>query len=136
MSNNEENTISVEEMADMLEQLGDCGVREVDPKQRSLNVIGQRHNIVQQDIPATNTTIPDITDIPEGITVNSTPNTKQNECNDDTNLSSSIPRYDKNKMNCAMIIDVLNEKVLNSMETMNTCPETTCIELNTNLNDI
>ena len=97
MSNNEENAISVEDMADMLEQLGDYGVREVDPKQRSLNIIGQRHNIVQQDIPATNTTIPDITDIPEGITVNSTPNTKQNECNDETKSSSSIPKYDKTR---------------------------------------
>ena len=85
MSNNEENTISVEDMADMLEQLEDHGVREVDPKQRSLNIIGQRHNIVPQDIPATNTSIPDITDIPKGITVNSTPNTKQNECNDKAN---------------------------------------------------
>ena len=79
MSNNEENTISIEDMADMLQQLEDHGVRDVDPKQCSLNIIGQRHNIVQQDIPATNTTISDITDIPEGIKVNSTPNTNQNK---------------------------------------------------------
>ena len=53
----------MENVADVFQQLDNHGVRDVDPKQRSLNIIGQRHKIVELDSLVTNTNIPDITDI-------------------------------------------------------------------------
>ena len=60
--NEEENKVSIDEFGDLFQQLGDHGIRDVDANKPRLNIIGQRHKIVQQDIPATNANIPDITD--------------------------------------------------------------------------
>ena len=46
--NQEDNTASVDEIVDMLQQIDDYGVRDVDPKMQRLSIIGERHNIVQK----------------------------------------------------------------------------------------
>ena len=38
----EENSVTIEEIAEMLQQLDDHGARTVDPKKHSLNIIGER----------------------------------------------------------------------------------------------
>ena len=85
--NEEENKISIDEFEDLFQQLDDHGIRDVDANKRRLNIIGQRHKIVQQDIPIINTTIPDITDIPDGIKVT---NNSMTNCND--NKEINIPK--------------------------------------------
>ena len=64
-----ENTISFEEVAEMLQQLDDFGIREVHPTQRSLNIIASRVKIVQQNIPESETAFSNITDILEGVAI-------------------------------------------------------------------
>ena len=58
--NEGENTASIEEIAEMFQQLNDHGIRYIGPKQCSLNIIGQRYRMVEQDIPVINATIPDL----------------------------------------------------------------------------
>ena len=89
-----------------------------------MNIIGQRHKIVQQDIPIINTTIPDITDIPDGIKV--TTNSIQNDCESNNNNSetSTAPSCINARMTCTMIIDLLNDTIIN-------CLPTNCKNINT-----
>ena len=89
-----------------------------------MNIIGQRHKIVQQDIPIINTTIPDITDIPDGIKV--TTNSIQNDCefNNNNNETSTVHSCIKTRMTCTMIIDLLNDTIIN-------CLPTNCNNINT-----
>ena len=77
----------------MLQLLDDYGFRDSDSNWRSLNIIGKRHEIVPQDIPISNATIPDITDIPDGIRVNES---SVDICNDnmDNALQSNLPSLD------------------------------------------
>ena len=76
-----------------------------------MTIIGQRHKIVQQDIPVTNGTIPDITNIPDGIKVTSN---SIKDCNDnmENTVQSSAKSFNgNNKMTCPMIIDILNDTI-------------------------
>ena len=122
--NEEENKISIDEFEDLFQQLGDHGIRDVDANKPRLNIIGQRHKIVQQDIPIINTTIPDITDIPDGIKV--TTNSIQNDCESNNNNSetSTAPSCINARMTCTMIIDLLNDTIIN-------CLPTNCKNINT-----
>ena len=67
-----ENMTDVNELAEMFKQLDDTDLEDSNPNMRSLSKIGQRHCIVTQEIPTNNFTLPDITDIPDGITVHIT----------------------------------------------------------------
>ena len=60
------------ELSEMFKQLDDTGLEDSDPNKRSLSIIGKRHSIVTHKIPPNNFGLPDITDIPEGITVHIT----------------------------------------------------------------
>ena len=96
----------------MFQLLDDHGVRDIHPNWRSLNIIGKRHEIVPQDIPISNATIPDITDIPDGIRVNEK---SVNVCNNilDNTPQSNLTSLDaRNKMTFHMIIDILNATIL------------------------
>ena len=123
-SNEEENTIPVEEIADMIQQLTDYEVKDVDPTQRRLNIIGQRHKIVEQNIPIINTTIPDITDIPDGIKLKSGLITNHDDTDEQINQSSSSSTANKNRMDCAMIIDVLTDNIMYSQPNSNIMQDT------------
>ena len=95
----------------MFKQLDDTDMHDSDPNKRSLSIIGKRHSIITQEIPPNNFTLPDITDIPEGITVNNTnePNIIDKDsitCNDGES---------KNDITFNMIIDVLSEVFVNQM---------------------
>ena len=63
----DEPTISFDQIADMLQQRDDHGVREVHPSKRSLSIITSRCNIKKQSIPDCWASIPNIIDIPQGI---------------------------------------------------------------------
>ena len=98
----EENSVTIEEIAEMLQQLDDHGVRTVDPTKRSLNIIGERHEIAEQDIPVINATIPDITDIPDGIKVLFKPkqkknNNKEKDINEETDQSEPMSFSQRSK---------------------------------------
>ena len=114
--NQEDNTASVEEIVDMLQQIDDYGVRDVDPKMRRLSIIGERHNIVQQDVPTTNHIIPNITDIPEGIDLTKNSEILNNDSNETSDQESNKLSNVSSKMNCPMIIDILNDTILNNLE--------------------
>ena len=99
----------------MFKQLDDTGLEDSDPNKRSLSIIGKRHCIVTHEIPINNFELPDITNIPEGITVNSI-----NE-SDSTNKDNITSNDDESVTNVRvdisfnMIIDVLSEVILNQM---------------------
>ena len=112
----------------MIQQLDDYGVRDVDPKQRRLNIIGQRHKIVEQNIPIINTTIPDITDIPDGIRLTSGLITNHDDTDEQINQSSSLSTENKNRMNCAMIIDILTDNIMNSLPSSHIMLDTKSID--------
>ena len=65
-----ENTADIIELAEMFKQLDDTGLEDSNPNKRSLSIIGKRHTIVNQEIPSNHLSLPDITDIPDGISVN------------------------------------------------------------------
>ena len=65
--NDDEPTIFFDQIADIFQQQDDYGVRQVHPTKRSLSIIASRCNIIQQNIPECKTAIPNITDIPNGI---------------------------------------------------------------------
>ena len=46
ISKEDENTIDVNEISDMFEQLDSMGVNEVHPTKRRLNIIAKRHDII------------------------------------------------------------------------------------------
>ena len=64
-----ENTISFDQVSDMMQQLDNFGVREVHPTQRSLNIIVSRLNILTLNIPKSESPLSNIADIPEGVTI-------------------------------------------------------------------
>ena len=64
---NDEPIISFDEIADIFASQDDYGVRQVHPTKRSLSTIASRCNIIKQDIPLCDNTIPNITEIPDGI---------------------------------------------------------------------
>ena len=108
-------TTHVNELVDMFKQLDDTGLHDSDPDKRSLSIIGKRHSIVNQDIPSYNLTFPDITDIPDGITVNSTGESDFTDMDTATsNDGESVPDGGNN-VSFSMIIDILTEVVLNQM---------------------
>ena len=112
----EDNTASVEEIVDMLQQIDDYGVRDVDPNMRRLSIIGERHNIVQQDVPTTNHIIPNITDIPEGFDLTKNSEILNNDSYETSDQESNKLSNVSSKMNCPMIIDILNDTILNNLE--------------------
>ena len=109
-----EDTVDLDEMAEMLQQLDDVGVRDVNPKRRSLNIIAQRHNIAQQDIPPCTQDIPDIMAIPQHITdsINIHQN-NSNICIQNDNLNGF--HSTDGAMSCDMVIDILNDVVLEGL---------------------
>ena len=111
-------------------------VGDVDPKQRRLNIIGQRHQIVEQNIPITNTTIPDITDIPDGINLISGLNTNHNDTNEKKDQSSSSSTANKNRMNCAMIIDILTDSIMNSLPNSKIMQDTISLDTYDKIKDL
>ena len=88
----------------MLQQIDDYGVRDVDPKMQRLSIIGERHNIVQQDVPTTNHIIPNITDIPEGIDLTKNSEILNNDSYETSDQESNKLSNVSSKMNCPMII--------------------------------
>ena len=63
----------------------------------------------------TNATIPDITDIPNGIRVTTGIVNNYNDNMDDAGQSNPTTYNGNNKLSCHMIIDVLNEIILNGL---------------------
>ena len=110
-----ENLTSIEEFADMFRQLEDYGIRDVNPKQRSLKIISQRHKIVKQDIPSIRATIPDITDIPDGIKTTTMASSGSIESNNNDIQTNPLPLDFNTKMSFPMIIDILNDTILSAL---------------------
>ena len=102
-------------MAETFKQLDDTSLQDTDPNKRSLTMVGQRHNIVNQQIPTSNLIIPDITDIPDGITVNIS--TEFDTTDNDMIASNESESVSDGKKNISynMIIDVLSEVFINQM---------------------
>ena len=65
--NDNEATVHFDQIADMLQQRDNYGVRDAHPTKRSLSIIVSRCNIMQQHIPHCETTIPNSMGIPERI---------------------------------------------------------------------
>ena len=93
-----------------------------DPNKRSLSIIRKRHTIVNQEIPSNNLTLPDITDIPDGISVSIKGKSDKNKRKSDTTEKDTITSDDgksvpdnKNNIEFCMIIDVLSDAFLNQM---------------------
>ena len=108
-------TADVNEMAEMFKQLDDTGLEDSNPDKRSLSKIGERHHIVEQKIPSSNLSLPDITNIPDGITFNATNESKTTEDNTVTPDGGETLQSDKGTFSLNMIIDILSEVVLNQM---------------------
>ena len=96
----------------MFQLLDDHGVRDVDHIQRSLNIIGKRHEIVPQNIPMSNATISDITDIPDGIRVNKNSVIICNNSMNYTSQSNYSSLDGRNRITFHMVIDILNNTIL------------------------
>ena len=109
-----EDTIDLDEMAEMLQQLDDVGVRDVNPEKRNLSIIAKRCNIIEQNISPCTQDIPDITAIPQHIT---------DSINIPRNDNTSCIQNDRHNgihnadvaMNCDMVIDILNDVVLEGL---------------------
>ena len=129
----DEVTTDVNELAEMFKQLDDTGLEDSDPNKRSLSIIGKRHTIVNQELPLHNLTLPDITNIPDGIHVGikGIPVEKKKASNttgkDAITSDDGKPIPDtKNDIDFCMIIDILTEAFLNQMgEDAVTCQDTT-----------
>ena len=98
----------------MLQQIDDVGVRDVHPDRRSLNIIAQRHNIAQQDIPPCTNTIPDIMHIPQDIS-DSINMPQHNDRNCIHGNAQNISHNTIENMSCDMVIDILNDIVLEGL---------------------
>ena len=106
-------TADVNEMAEMFKQLDDTGLEDSDPDKRSLSKIGERHRIVDHEIPSSNLTLPDITDIPDGISVNITDGSDNTEYNIITSDGGESAQDGRGNVSFGMTIDILSEVVLN-----------------------
>ena len=113
-------TTDVNELAEMFKHLDDTGLEDSDPNKRSLSIIGKRHTIVNQEIPSNNLTLPDITDIPDGISVNIKGKSVKKKRKSKTTGKETITSDDgksvpdsKNNVGFCMIIDILTEVILN-----------------------
>ena len=87
----------------------------MNPKQRSLKIISQRHKIVKQDIPSIRATIPDITDIPDGIKTTTMASSGSIESNNNEIQTNPLPLDFNTKMSFPMIIDILNDNILSAL---------------------
>ena len=98
----------------MLQQLDDFGVREVHPKQRSLSIITSRVNILQLNIPESESPLSNIANIPEEVTISCGLPTKNETRATATDVINNVfnPQKNNNLIGCDMIIDILNDVVL------------------------
>ena len=71
--------------------------------------------LFEQKIPSSNLSLPDITNIPDGITFNATNESKTTEDNTVTPDGGETLQSDKGTFSLNMIIDILSEVVLNQM---------------------
>ena len=112
-----ENTIYFDEVADMLQQLDDFGVREVHPTQSSINTIASRVNILPLNIPESESPLSNIADIPEGVTLFcGLPTTNKTRATaNDVIYDVFNPQKNNNLIGCHMIIDILNGVVLKGL---------------------
>jgi len=119
-----EDTISFDEVADMLQQLDDFGVREVHPTQRSLSIIASRVNILQLNIPESELPLSNIANIPEGVTIScGLPTTNETRATS-TDVIDNVfnPQNNNSLIGCDMIIDILNDVVLKGLPMISTNP--------------
>ena len=102
-------------MVEMFKQLDDTGLEDSDPDKHSLSKIGERHHIVDQKIPSNNLTLPDITDIPDGIPDNTRNESDTTEDNTNAPDGEESVQDGKGSVSLSMIINILSEVVLNLM---------------------
>ena len=112
----DEPTISFDQIADMLQQRDNYGVREVHPTTRSLSIIASRCNIIQQNIPDFRATIANIIHIPEGIKISCGLPNSSNECvNKDQKDDKQICQHQNNMKDNYMVIEILNDVILQGL---------------------
>ena len=121
-SEQDTNAADVNEIVEMFKQLDDTGLEDSDPNKRSLSIIGKRHTIVNQEIPSNNLTLPDITNISDGIHVIIKGKPVEKKKASKTTGKDTITSDDgkpvpdsKNDIDFCMIIDILTEAFLNKM---------------------
>ena len=102
-------------MVEMFKQLDDTGLEDSDPDKHSLSEIGERHHIVDQKIPSNNLTLPDITDIPDGIPDNTRNESDTTEDNTNAPDGEKSVQDGKGSLSLSMIINIMSEVVLNQM---------------------
>ena len=98
----------------MFERIDYCDVRDVDPNNHCLTLIGQKYKIVYQTIAQSPSIIPDILDIPDGI-LNMMSNSNGDNSERDNDCTDSLHPVQKEKKTYPMTIDILNEIMLGSM---------------------
>ena len=101
-------TADVNEVTEMFKLLADTGLEDSDPNKHSLGKIGKSHDIVDQEIPSSNLTLPDITDIPDGITVNTTDESDTTEDNRITPDGGESAQGGRGNVSFSIIIDILS----------------------------
>ena len=107
-----DNTNTIDEIAELFQQLDNVGVRQVHPAKRRLSIIANRHKIAEQNISNCTEQFPDIMDIQENIIVSTNITENLNNTQDLTKGNSNQNNNDNNTITSDMIIDILNNVVL------------------------
>ena len=109
-------TIPFDEIANMLQERDNYGVGKVHPTKRSLSIIASRCNIMQQNIPESISGIPNILDIPEGITLScGLSNSSKERQNKVVANEEQHSQQETNVQDCYMINEILNDIILQGL---------------------
>ena len=111
-----EATVPFDQIVDMLQQQHEYGVGKVHPTKRSLSIIASRCNIIQQNVPMSISAIPNILDIPEGITLSC----GLSKCSKKTDIKDVVndkknQQHQKHVQNWHMVIEILNDVILQGL---------------------
>ena len=111
------NCTSLDEVAELFHNAENFGIREVDSSKRKLSVIGNRYDIVNQNLPTSDIHNNDITEIPDDIIIPGEENGKERKIieSDDKFDKRNTLVNNRSNINCALVIDVLNDTVLNKL---------------------
>jgi len=111
------NTVSIEKMNELFQHADNFGIREVNPSERKLSLIGNRHDIVNQNLPTSDIQNIDITDTPDNIIIPGQEKGKgRNIIESDEKLDDKNPLVNNSSnMNYALVIDILNDTVLKNL---------------------
>ena len=111
------NCTSIDEVAESFQNVENFGIREVDSSKRKLSVIGNRYDIVDQQLPSSDIQNKDITEIPDDIIIPGLAKEKRkvDTKSDNRNEENISTARDITNINCAMVIDILSDTVLNNL---------------------